>query len=62
MNKQITRVWSFSSDSNPNLEHETLQYGDGITSSQTATTSPRAVEVRTPFTVFPNARLQVWVW
>jgi len=32
MNKQITRVWSFSSDSNPNIEYETLQYTDGKTS------------------------------
>ena len=32
MNKQITRVWSFASDSNPNLEYQTLQYADGTTS------------------------------
>ena len=32
MNKQITRVWTFASDSNPNLEYETLQYADGSTS------------------------------
>src|SRR5512140_2780604 len=32
MNKQITRVWSFASDSNPNIEYETLQYTDGTTS------------------------------
>jgi hypothetical protein len=32
MNKQITRVWSFASDSNPNIEYETLQYADGTTS------------------------------
>ena len=32
MNKQITRVWSFASDSNPNLEYQTLQYTDGSTS------------------------------
>ena len=32
MNKQITRVWTFASDSNPNIEYETLQYTDGTTS------------------------------
>jgi len=32
MNKQISRVWTFASDSNPNIEYETLQYGDGTTS------------------------------
>jgi len=32
MNKQITRVWSFASDSNPTIEYETLQYSDGATS------------------------------
>jgi hypothetical protein len=32
MNKQINRVWTFSSDSNPNIEYETLQYLDGSTS------------------------------
>jgi hypothetical protein len=32
MNKQITRVWSFASDSNPNIEYETLQYVDRTTS------------------------------
>ena len=32
MNKQISRVWTFASDSNPNLEYETLQYLDGSTS------------------------------
>ena len=32
MKKQITRVWSFASDSNPNIEYETLQYTDGTTS------------------------------
>jgi hypothetical protein len=32
MNKQISRVWSFASDSNPNIEYETLQYSDGSTS------------------------------
>ena len=28
MNKQISRVWTFASDSNPNIEYETLQYLD----------------------------------
>jgi len=32
MNKQITRVWTFASDSNPNIEYQTLQYADGTTS------------------------------
>src|SRR5512137_1942954 len=32
MNKQITKVWTFASDSNPNIEYETLQYSDGSTS------------------------------
>ena len=32
MNKQISRVWTFSSDSNPNIEYETLQFVDGSTS------------------------------
>ena len=32
MTKQITRVWSFASDSNPNLEYQTLQYTDGTSS------------------------------
>ena len=32
MNKQISRVWTFASDSNPNIEYETLQYIDGSTS------------------------------
>ena len=32
MTKQITRVWSFASDSNPNVEYQTLQYADGTTS------------------------------
>jgi hypothetical protein len=32
MNNQITRVWSFASDSNPNIEYQTLQYADGSTS------------------------------
>ena len=32
MNKQIARVWTFASGSNPNIEYETLQYMDGTTS------------------------------
>src|SRR5437773_8122606 len=32
MNKQIKKVWTFASDSNPNIEYETLQYADGTTS------------------------------
>jgi hypothetical protein len=32
MNKQISRLWAFASDSNPNIENETLQYLDGSTS------------------------------
>jgi hypothetical protein len=32
MNKQISKVWTFASDSNPNIEYETLQYLDGSTS------------------------------
>ena len=32
MNKQISRVWTFASDSNPNIEYETLQYIDGTKS------------------------------
>lgn len=32
MTKHITRVWSFASDSNPNIEYETLQYADATTS------------------------------
>ena len=32
MNKRITRVWTFASDSNPNIEYETPQYADGTTS------------------------------
>ena len=32
MTKQITRVWSFASDSNSNVEYQTLQYADGTTS------------------------------
>jgi len=32
MNKPISRVWTFASDSNPNTEYETLQYVDGTPS------------------------------
>jgi hypothetical protein len=32
MNKPIQRVWTFASDSNPDVEYQTLQYGDGSTS------------------------------
>jgi len=32
MNKNISKVWTFSSDSNPNAQYETLQYVDGTTS------------------------------
>ncbi len=32
MNKQIARVWTFASASNPDIEYETLQYVDGTTS------------------------------
>ena len=32
MNKTISRVWTFPSDSNPNIQYETLQYMDGTTS------------------------------
>jgi SpoVK/Ycf46/Vps4 family AAA+-type ATPase len=32
MNKQVSRVWTFASDSNPNIEYETLQYLDGSAS------------------------------
>ena len=32
MNKPIHKVWTFPSDSNPNIEYETLQYTDGSTS------------------------------
>lgn len=32
MTRQIIRVWSFASDSNPNIKYETLQYSDGSTS------------------------------
>ena len=32
MTKQITTVWTFASDSNPNVEYQTLQYADGSTS------------------------------
>ena len=29
MTKQITKVWTFASDSNPNVEYETLECSDG---------------------------------
>src|SRR5687767_9967831 len=32
MNKPIQRVWTFCSDSNPDVEYQTLQYADGTTS------------------------------
>ena len=32
MKNQISKVWTFASDSNPNLEYETLQFADGSTS------------------------------
>ncbi len=32
MSKQITRVWTFASDSDPDTEYQTLQYADGTTS------------------------------
>ena len=32
MNKKISKVWTFASNSNPNVEYETLQYADGTTS------------------------------
>ena len=32
MNKQITRVWTFASDSNPSITYQTLRYLDGSTS------------------------------
>jgi len=32
MNKTISKVWTFSSDSNPSVQYETLQYADGTTS------------------------------
>jgi hypothetical protein len=32
MNKTISRVWMFASDSNPEIHYETLQYADGTTS------------------------------
>lgn len=32
MTKQITRAWTFPSDSNPDIEYQTLQYADGTTS------------------------------
>jgi len=32
MSKPIHQVWTFRSDSNPDLEYQTLQYTDGATS------------------------------
>ena len=32
MNKTVSKVWTFPSDSNPAIEYETLQYTDGSTS------------------------------
>ncbi len=32
MNKNISKVWTFSSDSNPSVQYETLQFADGTTS------------------------------
>jgi hypothetical protein len=32
MNKKISKVWIFLSDSNPNVQYETLQYVDRTTS------------------------------
>ncbi len=32
MSKIISRVWTFPSDSNPNVSYQTLQYADGTTS------------------------------
>ena len=32
MNKNISRVWTFRSDSNANVQYETLQFVDGTTS------------------------------
>src|SRR3974390_411087 len=32
MTKQIIKVWTFASDSNPNNQYETLEYADGSTS------------------------------
>ena len=32
MNKNISKVWTFASDSNPNVNYETLRFMDGTTS------------------------------
>ncbi len=32
MNKTISKVWTFASDSNPNIQYEALLYIDGSTS------------------------------
>ncbi|MFN7141723.1 MAG: hypothetical protein ACK4UN_20570 [Limisphaerales bacterium] len=36
MNKPIQRVWTFHSDSNPDLEYQTLKYTDGSVSCNCA--------------------------
>jgi hypothetical protein len=36
MNKVIQRVWTFRSDSNRDVEYQTLQYADGSTSCNCA--------------------------
>ena len=36
MTKPIQRVWTFASDSNPDVEYQTLQYADGSTSCNCA--------------------------
>jgi hypothetical protein len=40
MNENITHAWTFASDSNPNIEYETLQYVDGSTSWNCNNASP----------------------
>src|SRR5207248_6853623 len=32
MNKPVSKVWLFQSDSNPDTQYETLEYSDGSTS------------------------------
>ena len=36
MTKPIQKVWTFNSDSNPDVEYQTLQYVDGSTSCNCA--------------------------
>ena len=36
MTKPIQKVWTFNSDSNPDVEYQTLQYQDGSTSCNCA--------------------------